>query len=330
MRRVQQLKLMGGCALAIVAIGCGRQEYARMAHSDEASAPMAQSSMEAKGKAAGGVGRQMNDAPGSGPNAEGRATSASSPKSPTLQLAALQVSQPDRYLIKNATVTIEAKDVRAAVNAITSAVTAVKGYSSDMHESTDALGSLSITLSVRIPFNTFSSQMTQIKSLGKVLDSQTTAEDVTEEYVDSDAKVRNLKRTEERLLVHLGKTGKLSDTLLIEKEISRVRQEIEQIEGRLRFLSNRVSFSTIQITLRETARQQALVPPASYSAGQTFSDAARSVVDFGRSLLSGAIWIGVWGLFWIPTLFLARFGWKYATARKGHLFGPPSNPGPMA
>ena len=76
--------------------------------------------------------------------------------------------------------------------------------------------------------------MQQVEGLGKILDKQVNTEDVTEEFVDSSARVRNLKSAELRLLDHLTKTGKLSDTLLIEKELTRVRQEVEQIEGRLK------------------------------------------------------------------------------------------------
>ena len=250
--------------------------------SPASSAPMAGEMKASSSAAAGGK-------PGGAPS-----------DSPTLQLATLQVSQPDRYLIKNATISVEAKDVRAAANKITTSVSDSKGYSSDMHEAVDGLGSLSITLTVRIPFTAFASSMSQIETLGKVMEKQVTAEDVTEEFVDSDAKVRNLKHTEERLLTHLNKTGKLADTLLVEKEINRVRQEIEQIEGRLRFLSNRTSFSTIQITLKETARAQALTPPESFSVAHVFSEATRNVVEFGRSLVSMGIWLAVWGVIWLP------------------------------
>src|SRR6185503_15131936 len=155
-----------------------------------------------------------------------------------------------------------------------------------------------------------------LESLGKVLERQVTAEDVTEEFVDSQARLRNLKRTEARLLEHLGRTGKLSDTLLVEKELARVRQEAEQLEGRLRFLSHRIAFSTITVTLREAAREQALVPPEHYSGGKVASDATRNLVEFGQNLLSIAIWIGVWAIVWVPIVLLFWYALRRGIAPK--------------
>jgi len=214
-------------------------------------------------------------------------------------------SQPDRYLIKNATITVEADDVRKATTTLVESVQAVKGYVSDGHEQADGLGGLTATMQVRVPYTVFDRSMQQLASLGKILEKQVTAQDVTEEFVDTQAKVRNLKRTEVRLLDHLTRTGKLSDTLLIEKELNRVREEVEQLEGRVRFLSHRIAFSTITLTIKEKAKVQALVPPTSYSAAKESSDAIRSLVEFGRGLLSLLIWVGVWIPVWGPMAFVA-------------------------
>jgi hypothetical protein len=218
---------------------------------------------------------------------------------------AMADSQPDRYLIKNATLTVEAEDVRNATAALVKAVQAAKGYVSDMHEQSDGIGGLSATMQVRVPYTAFDQSMQQLSGLGKVLDKQVTAEDVTEEFVDTQAKVRNLKRTEIRLLDHLGRTGKLSDTLLIEKELNRVRQEVEQLEGRVRFLSHRIAFSSISVTLQQKAKVQALMPAESYSPAKEGSEAVRSLVEFGRGLLSIVIWVAVWIPVWLPIGYVA-------------------------
>jgi hypothetical protein len=219
-------------------------------------------------------------------------------------------SQPDRYLIKNASISVETKDARAASTRLIEAVRLLKGYVSGLAESTDALGVLSVTLDVRVPARRFEQQMQDLAGLGKVLDKQVTAEDVTEEYVDTTARVRNLKRTEARLLEHLGRTGKLSETLLVEKELTRVREEVEGLEGRLRFLSNRVDFSTISVTLREEARPLPVEPAQSFSTGKEATDATRSLLVFLRGLWSTVIWLAIWAVVWVPPLIAAVFGVK--------------------
>jgi hypothetical protein len=80
----------------------------------------------------------------------------------------------------------------------------------------------------------------------------TTAEDVGEEYVDITARVTNSKRLEERLVTLLStRTGKLEDVLAVERELARVREEIERYEGRLRFLRTRAAVSTLSVTVHE-------------------------------------------------------------------------------
>jgi hypothetical protein len=221
-------------------------------------------------------------------------------------VAALAESRPDRHLIKNATLTLEARDVRQASTQLVAATRAARGYVADTKESADELGRRTVTIQVRVPFDRFDRSVQQIEALGKLAEKQVTAEDVTEEFVDSEAKLRNLKRTELRLIAHLGRTARLSDILLVEKELNRVRGEIEQIEGRLRFLSHRVAFSTLTVTLSEAPGPQTITPPDSYNAGQQLTAAVRSLVAFGRVLWTLAIWLAVWALVWVP---LALAGW---------------------
>jgi hypothetical protein len=225
-------------------------------------------------------------------------------------LTALTESRPDRHLIKNATLTLEARDVRQASTQLITATRAARGYVADTKESADELGRRTVTVQVRVPFERFDHSVQQIEALGKVVEKQVTAEDVTEEFVDSQAKLRNLKRTELRLIEHLNRTARLSDILLVEKELSRVRGEIEQIEGRLRFLTHRVAFSTLTVTLSEAPRPQPITPADSYSAGQQLTDAVRSLVAFGRVLWTLAIWLAVWALVWVPLALVFWFAYR--------------------
>lgn len=221
-------------------------------------------------------------------------------------LATLTASQPERYLIKTASITLEVKETKVAIERLTQLVKDHKGYVSDLQEWTDPLGNQSATVTFRVPASRFEDAINGVKALGKALSVQVNSEDVTEEYVDIGAQLRNLKRTEERLLGHLSRTGKLADTLAVERELSRVRQEIERLEGRLRFLSHRVAYCTLSVTLRQSARTQPLVPPETFSTGKVASDAVRALVAFAQSLWAVVIWLAVWAVVWLP---LAIIGW---------------------
>lgn len=217
-------------------------------------------------------------------------------------VAVFAASQPDRYLIKNATLLIEAHDARVAANSIMDAVQALQGFVANLQETVSGLGHRTITLQVRVPATAFDQSMTQLETLGKVLNKHVTTQDVTEKYLDTDARMRNLKRTEERLLDHLSRAGALEDVLRVEKELTRVREQIEQLEGRLRFLTDRVSFSTIHVTIQESPKAEPLVPAESFSTAKTTTEAVRSLVEFGRGLWVIAIWIGVWSAVWLPLI----------------------------
>lgn len=224
-----------------------------------------------------------------------------------MTLVALHDSQPDRFLIRNATVNIETEEVHKAAEALVVYARASHGYVSDSHETVDGLGAHSITMTLRVPATQFEASLKEMETQGKILDKQVTTEDVTEEFVDSTARLRNLKSTELRLLEHLSKTGKLSDTLLVETEITRVRQEIEQIEGRLKFLAHRIAYSTFTLTIHETPKLQSIVPPQTFSTGKVASDATRSLVEFSQNIWSMLIWLGVWSLLWFPLIVLVRW-----------------------
>jgi hypothetical protein len=244
------------------------------------------------------------------PPAGGSAFGADGASRGGMTLAVLAASQTERYLIKTATVTLEVRETKASTEKLTALIKENKGYVADLREWVDALGNQSATVTFRVPTDRFEEVLSAVKSLGTPLDVQVSSEDVTEEYVDVEAQLRNLKRTEERLLGHLSRTGRLADTLAVERELSRVRQEIERLEGRLRYLSHRVAFCTVTVTLRQSARTQPLVPPEAFSTGKVASDAVRSLVGFAQRLWSVVVWLAVWAVVWLPLFVVGWIGYR--------------------
>ncbi|HIJ74114.1 MAG TPA: DUF4349 domain-containing protein [Candidatus Hydrogenedentes bacterium] len=220
-------------------------------------------------------------------------------------LAAIEATQPDRHLIKDARITLEVVSAKEASAQIITKARETGGYAADVREVTDALGGISITLQVRVPADRFEETMQYLDGLGRVQERHVSSEDVTEEFVDTQARVRNFKRTEERLLEHLERTAKLEDILSVERELARVRGEVERLEGRLRFLSHRVAFSTITASLREKAKARPVVPPESFSTLGVATSAVRSLVTFARAIWIVVIWLGVWAVVWIPLVYVA-------------------------
>lgn len=90
------------------------------------------------------------------------------------------------------------------------------------------------------------------RKLGEVRSERSDSQDVSEEYYDLEARIRNKKQQEERLLELLADaTGKLEEVLSVERELARVRGEIEQMEGRIRVLNNLTSLTTVNLSIDE-------------------------------------------------------------------------------
>ena len=133
------------------------------------------------------------------------------------------------------------------------------------------------------------------------------AEDVTEQYLDLEAQIANKKRLEERIQELLQKPGELKDLIEVERELARVRGEVEQLEGRLKFLQNRTSFTTITITAVE---QRNYVPPQAPTfvsrIQSTFQASLETLLQFGQGLAIFAVAVLPW-LVVLGTVLLVMF-----------------------
>src|SRR3954462_2300280 len=149
---------------------------------------------------------------------------------------------------------IEVEKLAPAVLRIRQLAAQVGGYiaSSSMSGGHDQIRQA--TLEVKLPSPRYDEAVSSLSGVGKVETVNSNAEDVGEEFVDVTARVTNSRRLEERLLSLLSnRTGKLDEVLRVERELARVREEIERYEGRLRYLSSRVAMSTLTITVHEPA-----------------------------------------------------------------------------
>ena len=165
-----------------------------------------------------------------------------------------EVVVPTSMIIRNGAVTVEVDSLEIAIDRVRQLAQSLGGYLGNVSIETGRRQVRSATLEMKIPATRFDSAMTGMPSFGKVEQSTSTAEDVGEEFVDVSARMSTSKRLEARLVSLLAtRTGKLEDVLAVERELARVRQEIERYEGRIRYLSSRVAISTIVATVHEKA-----------------------------------------------------------------------------
>jgi hypothetical protein len=180
------------------------------------------------------------------------------------------------------------------------------------------------TWKLRIPVTQYDAFVADISRLGEVKSIQVSSEDVGEEYYDTTARVKAKRVEEQRLLGHLQRsTAKLQDILAVERELTRVRGEIEQMEGRLRYLTNQTELTTITLTVHEAA---SYVPPKPDSLGtqisRTFGSSIGVLKSTGKAVLLTLVaavpWFLVLGL-------LSLLIWPFARRRFRHPKEEPSS-----
>ena len=154
----------------------------------------------------------------------------------------------DRKIISTGNITVEVEDVPGAVTAVEAIVEGMGGYVEQLSSSGgDEFPYASLTL--RVPQGQFASAYDRIRSLGDVLNEHQGSEDVSEQFIDLEARLNSAKREEQSFLNLLGRAATVSDVLTIERELARVRSDIERYQGQLDFLSRRVDLSTIWVEL---------------------------------------------------------------------------------
>ena len=158
----------------------------------------------------------------------------------------------DRMIIRTANMQLVVDDVRDTINNIAQLAQDQEGYvvnSSSWKEGERVVGQITI----RVPSGDFNYAMSVLRSMAVEVTSETTsAQDVTEEYVDLEATLRNLEATEAQLLKLMEKAVEVKDILSVQSELSRVQQDIERTKGRMQYLERTSSMSLIQVMLEQS------------------------------------------------------------------------------
>jgi len=203
----------------------------------------------------------------------------------------------ERKIVKSGRISLEVESVVTAMDEIASIADELGGYvvSSDKYETDEGP---SANMNIRIPVEKFDQAFDRLRQLAiDVPHESTDSIDVTEEYVDLQARLRNLEATESQYLALLERAETVEDTIQVWHELSNIRGQIEQIEGRMKYLERTSDMSFIQISLSEPG---ALAGP--WSPSNALRSAIRGLVTFLRGIVTALIWIGIFCWIWIPAL----------------------------
>jgi Domain of unknown function (DUF4349)/Putative zinc-finger len=182
---------------------------------------------------------------GTAAEATNYATEPTSAETPASELA-------NRKLIRNATVELEIVSFDDAVQKITAFAKEERGYVATTSSQKQANGKLRGQVIVKVLPENLDRFLQKIRGLGELKNQTLGTEDVTKAYFDTDARLKNARVMEQRLIDMLQmKTGKVSDLLQVEKELGRVREDIEKMQGELKYWDLQVQFATVTISLAE-------------------------------------------------------------------------------
>lgn len=243
-----------------------------------------------------------------------------------------EAARPVRRVIYNATLDLTVADLDNVAETVARLVSDAGGYVASSTIRGTSGSQRSATWSVRVPVEKFDGFLSEAARLGEVNSLSTGSQEVTAEFYDAEARLRNKRQEEERLLELLETgAGTLEDILKVETEVSRVRQEIEQIEGRLRLLRDLTALSTATIHATEVRDYIATQPGGFPTFGERVSTAWTRTLDallqFGQFIVilavAAAPWLGVLAVLALPGVLLYRF-----VRRSGRT--APARPGPRA
>jgi hypothetical protein len=344
---VRRLASVAGAALVLLVAGCAEERQPTAAHGSSSSAEgIVRSDRETYMESApardaallGGVAGQRAARPTEG---EEMAQAVSPPPAPAPPATAAQPAvgtgagaspvQPEpapgavSMIIRTGDALVEVDSLEPAVAAVRQLAARLGGFVADVSVLGGRDQVRSATLQLRLPVGRFDEAVAGLTPFGHVERVTVQAQDVSEEYVDGSARLANARRLEARLIELLARaTGRLADVLAVERELARVREEIERAEGRLRWLRTRSALSTLAVTVHE--RTPIVGPaPASAPIAEAFRQAWRNFV----SVVAGTIAVsGVLVPVGVVALVLARLA--LAWERRRRAAGSPHVPVPPA
>ncbi len=233
-----------------------------------------------------------------------------------------------RKIVGTANIDLVVSDTDETVTAITQMVTNAGGYVADTNFYRTSFGeetALQGSMTLRVPAQSLDGMVEQLADHAVEVTSQSlTRDDVTDQYTDLDARLRNLQATEEELLQLLteirSKPGaKAEDILTVHRNIMEIRGQVEQVQGRMVMLDNLVSLSTIHLSLRPDTSALPIVE-TKWRPSATVSNALRSLVSSMQTLGDAAIWLTIYVLpvflmlmlpvvlfFWIVIVIIRRY-----------------------
>lgn len=198
-------------------------------------------------------------------------------------------------IIKTAEIKIDVKHFQPAYDQAVVIAGSVGGYVTNSSAQKSGDDGEYGTVTMRIPADSFERTLDRLGGLGRIATKTITGEDVTGEVVDLEARLRNKRAEERQYLEIMNRASKIQDIVTVSNELFRVRGEIEEAQGRVKYLKSAVAMSTINVGLNENGTRK---PTGGPSLWNTVTDAGGSLLDTAKALARMLIWLVVYSPIW--------------------------------
>ncbi len=223
----------------------------------------------------------------------------------------------ERKIITNVDMNVRVDDVNRAMEEVTQLVETSGGFVVSVTRNEDEFESNAF-MSFRVPSNNLEVTLSRLRDLSERVERENrSSQDVTTEFVDVEARLENLRAAEKQLMVLFERSGKVSDVLEVQRELTNVRGQIESLQGRLNYLSQTTATSLVSVWFHPTTDPAPISDPG-WSPSETARGATRGLASFGRWFVDVVITIAIFSPVWVPIvlIILALVLWDQRRQRK--------------
>ncbi|MEW5861147.1 MAG: DUF4349 domain-containing protein [Cyanobacteriota bacterium] len=242
-------------------------------------------------------------------------------------VAPAQMPRQRPQLIKNAEISVSVNSIEKSTEIASKIVKQQQGDLLKFQEQKpkDENARHTASMQIRVPQEQLETSLDFLAKLGTVQRRTLTAEDVTDQLVDNEARLRNLRKQESTLLKIMERSGSVGDVLKVANELSNVRQNIEQLDAQLKNLRSRVAYSTITLTLEEAIAGIPPERPLGSEVRETWNQATYSLGELTTSLIRLGIWLAVFSPF-LLVLVAVPVGYHRLKQQRSQSSPQPSEP----
>lgn len=204
----------------------------------------------------------------------------------------------NRDVIRNGSMELRVPEVEKAEKQLVRDLSTLGGYVASSESAGFGGNSPSATLELRVPSTRLDAFIEQISGYGVVLNKQLSSEDVTDQLIDIDARIKTLVAQEDKYRGMLGKTSRLADVYELENRLGEVRTEIERIAATRKSLKDRAALSELTVRLTQDAATTAVAASSRTGFGEAWGQAGSALLAFLGVAGTIAIWLLVWSPVW--------------------------------